>query len=82
MESIQVGHLKSEFSAILHRIQENGEMFVIEYGRSHKKIAMLIPYQEALEQNRPRVFGLLKNRASFTLNKDFSITDDEFLGNE
>ncbi len=82
MESIQVGHLKSEFSTILHRIQENGETFIIEYGRSHKKIAMLIPYQEALEHQSPRVFGLLKNRASFTLGKDFNMTDDEFLGNE
>jgi hypothetical protein len=82
MESIQVGHLKSEFSTILHRVQENGEMFVIEYGRNHKKIAMLIPYQEALEYKEPRVFGILKNRASFTLGTDFDMTDDEFLGNE
>jgi hypothetical protein len=82
MESIQVGHLKSEFSAILHRIQENGEMFIIKYGRSHKKIAMLIPYQESLEHKKPRTFGVLKNRASFTLSKDFDMTDDEFLGSE
>ena len=81
MESIQIGHLKAEFSTILHRIQENGEMFIIEYGRNHKKVAMLIPYQESLEHQNPRVFGAMKNRASFTLSDDFDMTDDEFLGN-
>lgn len=82
MESIQVAHLKSEFSTILHRVQQDGETFIIEYGRNHRKIAMIIPYQEALEHNTPRVFGVLKNRASFTLNENFNMTDDEFLGNE
>ncbi len=69
MESIQVGQLKTEFSAILHRIQENGEMFIVEYGRNHKKIAMLIPYQESFEHENPRVFGIMKNRGSFTLDR-------------
>ncbi len=80
MESIQVGHLKTEFSAILHRVQENGETFIIEYGRNHKKVAMLIPYQASLEHNNPRTFGLMKNRASFSLDKNFEMSDDEFLG--
>jgi antitoxin (DNA-binding transcriptional repressor) of toxin-antitoxin stability system len=82
MESIQVGHLKAEFSTILHRIQENGEMFIIEYGRNHKKIAMLIPYQASLAVENPRVFGVMKNRGTFTLGQDFDITDNEFLGDE
>ena len=81
MESIQVGQLKAEFSTILHRIQDNGETFIIEYGRNHKKIAMLVPYQESLENKNPRVFGVMKNRASFTLDDAFDMTDDEFLGN-
>ena len=82
MKSIQVSHLKSEFSTILHRVQESDEMFIIEHGRNHKKIAMLIPYQEALEYKNPKIFGVLKNRASFTLGTDFDMTDDGFLGNE
>ncbi len=82
MEAIQVGHLKAEFSEILHRVRENGEMFIIEYGRHHKKVAMLIPYQKSLEDANPRVFGILKDRASYTLNKNFEMTDDELLGDE
>lgn len=80
MKTIQVGKLKDDFSSILHRVQENGEKFIIEYGRNHKKIAMLIPYDQSLEHQNPRVFGTLKSRASFTLSKDFDMTDDEFLG--
>jgi len=41
---------------------------------------MLIPYDQSLEHQNPRVFGALKNCASFTLDKDFNMTDDEFLG--
>lgn len=80
MKTIQVGKLKDEFSSVLHRVQENGEKFIIEYGRSHKKIAMLIPYEKSLEHQNPRVFGVLKDCASFKLSKDFNMTDDEFLG--
>lgn len=82
MQSIQVGQLKSEFSSILHRVQDNGETFIIEYGRNHKKIAMIIPYQKSLEHSNPRVFGVLKNSASFELGTDFTLTDDEFFGHE
>ena len=82
MESIQVGHLKAEFSTILHRVQERGDIFIIEYGRHHKKVAMLIPYQESLAIEKPRVFGVMKERASFTMTEDFDMTDDELLGNE
>ena len=80
MKTIQVGKLKDDFSAVLHSVQEDGEKFIIEYGRNHKKIAMLIPYDQSLEHQNPRIFGALKNCASFTLDKDFDMTDDEFLG--
>ena len=82
MESIPVAKLKAEFSAILHRIEENGEMFTIEYGRSHKKIAMLIPYQPSLELKNPRIFGIMKNRGAFSIGPDFEMTDNELLGDD
>ena len=80
MESIQVGHLKTNFSSILHQVQENGEMYIIEYGRNHKKVAMLIPYKESLEHKKSRIFGVMKNRASYSMGKGFDMTDDEILG--
>jgi antitoxin (DNA-binding transcriptional repressor) of toxin-antitoxin stability system len=81
MKSVQVGHFKAEFSDILQQVKE-GEQFIIEYGKNHEKVAMLIPYRKELEQPKPRQFGLLKKRGSFSIGKDFEITDDEFLGHE
>ena len=81
MKSVQVGIFKAEFSEILQQVKDQGETFVIEYGKSHKKVAMLIPYQESLVE-QPRVFGIMKNSASFKLADDFEITDSELLGNE
>jgi antitoxin (DNA-binding transcriptional repressor) of toxin-antitoxin stability system len=43
MQSIQVADLKSHFSDILKTIKNDGERFIIEYGKQHEKIAMLIP---------------------------------------
>ena len=43
MQTIQADKFKAEFSAILEQIQNIGEKFVIEYGKQHKKVAMLVP---------------------------------------
>ena len=43
MQSIQVGKFKSEFSEILKRVHDHGETIIIEYGKKHEKIAMLVP---------------------------------------
>lgn len=80
MKSVQVGHFKAEFSEILQQVKEKGETFIIEYGKNHKKVAMLVPYQESPTDQAPRTFGLMKNKGSFALNDDFEMTDDEFLG--
>ena len=80
MQSIQVGQLKTDFSAILQEIQENGEQYIIEYGKKHKKVAMIIPYDKRLEESAQRNFGLLEEKGSFYMKKDFSMTDEELLG--
>ena len=59
MQSIQVGKFKSDLSSILEEVQNFGEKFVIEYGKKHKKVAMLVPYQE---QKKSRKFGQLKGK--------------------
>ena len=82
MQTVQVGIFKAEFSEILQKVQERGESFVIAYGKNHKKVAMLIPYQESLDLQKPRTFGCMKNRGSFVLHDDFTMTDDEFLNDE
>ncbi len=73
MQTIQVGQLKSEFSSVLERVHKDGETFVIEFGKKHKKIAMIVPYQE---QPKKRVFGQLKGKLNIP--DDF---DEEFVEN-
>ena len=69
MQTIQVGKLKSEFSSVLERVQKDGETFIIEFGKKHKKVAMIVPYKE---EPKKRVFGQLKG--TLNIPDDF---DDE-----
>ena len=62
MHTIQVGKFKSEFSSILDKVQKKGEKFIIEYGRKHEKVAILIPYNKKYEEGEKRKFGLLKGK--------------------
>lgn len=80
MQAIQVGQLKAEFSSILERLQATGEGVVIEFGKQHKKVAMLIPYDPALEKKEPRTLGVLEGMGRYQLADDFEITDLELLG--
>ncbi|BBP44272.1 type II toxin-antitoxin system Phd/YefM family antitoxin [Thiosulfativibrio zosterae] len=80
MQSIQVGQLKAEFSSILERLQATGEGVVIEYGKQHKKVAMLIPYDSSLLDKPDRPLGLLQGKANYALSDDFEITEEAFLG--
>ena len=73
MQSIQVGQFKSEFSTILNKVQNLGETFVIEFGKKHKKVAMLVPYEE--EEKEPRKFGQLKGK--ITISDNFDDEDKE-----
>lgn len=82
MKSVQIGEFKAELSEIIHKVRDQGESFIIEYGKKHTKVAMLIPYQESLENQKPRTFGHLKKIASFEIHDDFDLTNDEFLGHE
>ena len=59
MRSIQVGQFKAELSSILEEVQKFGETFVIEYGKKHKKVALLIPYEA---KKRVRKFGQLQGK--------------------
>jgi len=67
MQSIQVGKFKAELSSILKKVEKNGESFIIEFGKKHKKVAMLVPYKE---EKKPRKFGQLKGKVDIPENFD------------
>jgi len=80
MQSISVGDLKRDFSEILQNIQDSGEKYIIEYGKKHKKVAMIIPYDEAFIDKKKRKFGIARNKGGFKIHDDFSMTEAELLG--
>ena len=67
MQSVHVGKFKSDLSSILEQVQNYGEKFVIEYGKKHKKVAMLVPYEE---RKKIRKFGQLEGNATIPDNFD------------
>jgi prevent-host-death family protein len=77
METFNVGELKSKFSNILQRV-EAGEEIIISFGKTGKKIAVLVPYDKYIS-NSPRPLGLLKGKARCTIKDDFQITDEDLL---
>jgi prevent-host-death family protein len=77
METFNVGELKSKFSDVLQRVQ-SGEEIVVSFGKSGKKIAVLVPYDKYVS-NKPRKLGVLKGKAKFAIKDDFQMTDEELL---
>lgn len=79
MKSLPVGKLKSEFSSIIEQVQKSGESFVVEYGRKHEKVALIIPYDEAYERAQDCKFGVFEDKAEYKLDKDFKMTEEDLL---
>jgi len=77
MKNLQVGELKSKFSKILNDIK-NGEEFIISFGKKKEKIAVIIPYSK-YKKNINRKLGILEKKASYKIEDDFEITDEELL---
>jgi antitoxin (DNA-binding transcriptional repressor) of toxin-antitoxin stability system len=79
MKSIQIGQFKSELSSILDQVQNFGEKFIIEYGKKHKKVAMLVPYEE---NKKKREFGQLKGKLKIDeeFNEESEIINKMFYG--
>jgi len=77
MQTMTVGHFKSNFSHVLELVQ-HGEDIVISYGKKKEKIAVLVPF-DRYEGKPKRNLGLLSGKASFSISPDFKISDDEML---
>jgi prevent-host-death family protein len=77
METFKVGELKSKFSRVLERVRA-GEEIIISFGKTGKKIAVLVPYNKYISAS-PRRLGLLKKKATYRIKDDFQMSDEEFL---
>ncbi len=77
MQTMTVGHFKAHFSQVLDYVQ-HGEDVVISYGKKKEKIAVLVPF-DRYEGKPVRILGFLADKASFKIQADFKISDDELL---
>jgi len=68
----------AQFSEVLTAVQAD-ESVVVCFGRKKQRIAALVPYTEFAARVGNRPLGLLNGRASFVLNENFRLTDDDFL---
>lgn len=77
-----------EFSKNLVKILKEvnlGEEIIIKNDKTQENIAVLIPYKKYQEKKNEeskhsnRKLGMLKGKASYKINKDFKITDEELL---
>ncbi|TGM03567.1 type II toxin-antitoxin system Phd/YefM family antitoxin [Leptospira jelokensis] len=76
MKSYAVGELKSHFSEVLEYVKK-GEKVGILFGKNKKTIAMIVPINQ--KTNAKRKIGLLDGKVKISFEKDFSITEEEFL---
>ncbi len=78
MKTYTVGDLKAHFSEILGRVRA-GEEIAIAFGKKKEIVAFLVP-RSSLSHHGKRKLGLLEGRAKAEFQKDFKMTEEEFLG--
>lgn len=76
MKTLTIGKLKSSFSGVIKNI-EKGEEIVVEFGKNHKKVAVIIPYKKYIFNKRK--IGILEGKATYKVNNDFKMTTEELL---
>jgi antitoxin (DNA-binding transcriptional repressor) of toxin-antitoxin stability system len=76
MEALTVAEVKTHFSDILIKVK-NGENVKILYGKSKKPVAMIIPFEDV---NSTRKIGILDGKATFKVNGNSKISEEEFFG--
>lgn len=72
-----VGDFKANFSEVLKKVL-NGEEVAISYGKRKEIVARLVPGSG--EKKQKRKIGLFENKGKVVFKKNFSITEEEFLG--
>lgn len=76
MKIMKVAKLKANFSQVLKDL-EKGEEIIIELGKGHKKVGVIIPFEKY--EKKKRKIGILENKASYKIIGDFKISDEELI---
>ncbi len=76
MKTLTIGNLKSNFSHVINDVKQ-GRDVIIEYGKKHEKLAVIIPYKKW--DRKKRKVGILKGKATYKIIGDFKITDEDLF---
>jgi len=76
MKTINVANLKADFSSVID-VLKNGDEVVIEYGKRHEKLAVIVPYKKYKRSSRK--IGILKGKASFKMNAGYKMSAEDLL---
>ncbi len=79
MKKVRVGEFKANFSEIIKQVKENGQEYIVGYGKKNEAAAVLMPVEEYKQLKGKRQFGILKGKGSFEMADDFKIDDNNFL---
>ena len=63
MKILNVGELKADFSHLMQEVKK-GEKITIAFGKTHERLAVIIPYKEYMAQKGKRKIGILEGKAS------------------
>lgn len=74
---MHVGEFKNKFSDILDEVRSGGEI-AVAFGKKNEKVAVLIPYLKH-KKTRKRKLGILENKAAFSIQHNFKITEEELF---
>ncbi len=77
MESMSATDFKANFSKVFKRILK-GEEVAISYGKRKEIVARIIPGSG--EKKQKRKIGIFEATGKVVIKKNFSITEEEFLG--
>jgi len=78
MKTMSVGELESHFAEVIEAVK-NGEQILISYRKKRKKIAVIVPFSQYVQENGVKL-GLLKNTAKCDFADDFEMTAEELAG--
>lgn len=77
MESMSTNDFKANFSKVFKRVL-NGESIAISYGKRKEIVARIVPGSG--EKKQKTKLGIFEATGKVVIKKNFSITEEEFLG--
>jgi len=77
VKTLAIGEFKTHFSEVLADIK-TGHSVAVSYGKARRKLAVLMPYDQ-YHRTSVRKLGILENKGSCVLKKDYSMSDEELL---